>query len=553
MKLEKKVGFFDIETFRGFTSQIAVIGLKMLDEEYRYFLSAKQFYDYLTRQNYISVLYGFNSGKFDVPVLMQSLEKDGVYFYPHHFSFSGSRLISVMFGKKIMFKDLLGIFANLRDKHGKRGLNVLAKDFIGEEKLDFDSKNIGEITPELIEYNKQDVLILEKIYKKLRELYDNPFPSTAGRMAFEIYQNNFKPNIKSLAYKRGIKAIYRGGRTEIFKFCGNDIRLYDVNSLYPFVMLNFSYPVGRMYNEKNINKEGYSYAVIKAPYNYIPYLSFYYNNKLIFPWGTFAGYYTNFELRQAKKHGYEVEIIDGWVCDETENLFEDYVKKFYQMRIEAKKNNNKTLDTFAKILLNSLYGKFGQNPIRANYTVKLVDNVKEGEMIIMLFGENKKYAVVRSMNFNHSIYYDYVIAGYITAYGRDILYNYIKKANEKNVFYVDTDSLLTFADLENYVGSELGLLKNEGDFEEYKALLPKVYFLRKGDKKIIKAKGFTEVNDISKHLSEKRNVVFGLREAMRRFSNFFMTGEKEKRIQNDYDKRIKVDEIETEPIKVEIL
>ncbi len=327
-----------------------------------------------------------------------------------------------------------------------------------------------------------------------------------------------------------------------------------MNSLYPYVMLNFSFPVGKLYNEKNLNKEGFSYAIVEVPYMYIPYLATKWNGKLIFPFGSFTGFYTNFELREAVKRGYKVNLVDGWVCDETESIFENYVKSFYNLRLEAKKSNNKPLDIFAKLMLNSLYGKFGQNPFRQNYLCKRLENVREGEEVVFVFGGEIKYAIVRKEVFCNQIYFDYVIASYITAYGRHVLYSYIEKVKENELFYTDTDSLFSSGDLDNYIGSDIGLLKKEYEDVEYKAFLPKVYILKTKDKTIVKAKGFKNVcsEKLNMGFSQKLFNVFGLRESIRRFSSFFTTGEKEKKIISSYDKRVVLPDFDTKPIELRL-
>lgn len=547
------VGFFDIETYGGLTSDIALIGLKFLDGEYKYFRTAKEFFYYLEKIKEYKILYGFNSGKFDVPVIFDNLYRVGVDFKPRKMFFSGSRLVSATMGKNTILKDILGVFASIRlkDERGRMGLNALAKEFLGIEKEDYNSENIQKVDEELIKYNKRDVEIVEGLFKKVYEL-SGVLPSTSGKMAISIYEKKFRPDIKQIANRRGIKQFYRGGRSEVFKFEGKNVRLYDVNSMYPYVMVKYPYPIGPVFQEININKEGYSFAIIKAPYNYVPYLPYKAGSKLIFPYGSFSGYYTNFELREAKKRGIEFEVIDGYVCDETEYIFADYVKCFYDLRKKAKEEKNKVLDSYAKLMLNSLYGKFGQSPFIQDLKIKKIENLSRDDVASMVFGNKQKYAIVKKLTFNPFVYYDYIIAGYITAYGRHVLYEYLEKLKPEELFYVDTDGIVSSGDLDNYVGKDLGELKIEGEYEEYHGLLPKVYMLVNKDKTIVKAKGFKNLTpeDILRgKASEKKNSVFGLKEALNRFKSFFIVAEKTRELKSAFEKRV-INGNDTEPIKI---
>ena len=43
-------------------------------------------------------------------------------------------------------------------------------------------------------------------------------------------------------------------------------------------------------------------------------------------------------------------------------IFSNYVETIYDLRLEAKNNQDKAKDVVCKLLLNSLYGKFGMSP-----------------------------------------------------------------------------------------------------------------------------------------------------------------------------------------------
>lgn len=69
-----------------------------------------------------------------------------------------------------------------------------------------------------------------------------------------------------------------------------------------------------------------------------------------------------------------LEVIEG-VLFERGNIFKKYVETLYKLRKSFKKEDPKNL--ICKLLLNSLYGKFGMNPHLHDWTLydKTLDNV----------------------------------------------------------------------------------------------------------------------------------------------------------------------------------
>ena len=55
-------------------------------------------------------------------------------------------------------------------------------------------------------------------------------------------------------------------------------------------------------------------------------------------------------------YGYKFEVINGYIF-QSGDLFSSYVNKMYILRKEYKKSH--PMNLIAKLLMNSLYGKFG--------------------------------------------------------------------------------------------------------------------------------------------------------------------------------------------------
>ena len=72
--------------------------------------------------------------------------------------------------------------------------------------------------------------------------------------------------------------------------------------------------------------------------------------------GTWAGWITSYEYDKAIDLGYKIEILKGYSFAR-KIIFKEYVDKLYQLRLEYTKDN--PMNLIAKLLMNSLYGKFG--------------------------------------------------------------------------------------------------------------------------------------------------------------------------------------------------
>lgn len=64
------------------------------------------------------------------------------------------------------------------------------------------------------------------------------------------------------------------------------------------------------------------------------------------------------EMYNAEKYGYKFNIIWGYVF-EKDNIFKNYVDFLYAIRSNYPKTD--PMNFITKILMNSLYGRFGMN------------------------------------------------------------------------------------------------------------------------------------------------------------------------------------------------
>jgi hypothetical protein len=67
------------------------------------------------------------------------------------------------------------------------------------------------------------------------------------------------------------------------------------------------------------------------------------------------------------KYGYEFEIKEGYLFDKGYNVFSDFVDYFYNIKKNTLKSDPKYL--ISKLILNSLYGRFGMSPFMLTHLV----------------------------------------------------------------------------------------------------------------------------------------------------------------------------------------
>ena len=291
-----------------------------------------------------------------------------------------------------------------------------------------------------------------------------------------------------------LRKSYKGGFTYLNdkwkdKDTGVGITL-DVNSLYPSVMLK-PLPFGdpKHYKGKYIEDKMYPLYIqkitccFKVKENMIPTIqiknSYYFNaNEYIKDSNGVIEtlVLTSIDLKLFLEHYdvFELEYIEGWKFKSISGIFDDYINKWTQRKIQAGKEGNKGQRQLAKLMLNSLYGKYARSQDVQEKYPYLADN---GIIKYELSEKTKKDGLYLP------------VACFITAYARDktirtsqAITDYsIKKYGEDKYIYSDTDSISTtlsidevkqFCDIDDF---ELGKWAHENTFENAKFIRQKTY------------------------------------------------------------------------------
>jgi len=285
---------------------------------------------------------------------------------------------------------------------------------------------------------------------------------------------------------------YYGGRTETFKRgLVRNLNYYDINSLYPSVMLEEEYPdpnSGRVTHKDTkeyIRKyPGMSKVDIISPERQHPYLPFRRPDKLVFPTGSFTGWYTHFELVKALSYGYEItKVHKTHYYKKKCKPFKEFVQTLYDLRLKYKAENS-SMELVVKLLMNSLYGKFGQKFFdRDNWTPEGTINIYDLKKCTKI--ERVKNFMCIKQTTDPSSFCIPIWATYVTAYARDRLYNYISQTDP---FYCDTDSIICEGELPT--SKVIGKMKLEMKIKKGYIVKPKMYALITDQKdEYVKAKG----------------------------------------------------------------
>ena len=559
----------------------------------RTFTTWEQFYSILAEPAFIpdkSIFYSHNGGKYDNKYILSTFKKFGCEI-SNLININGSVVFTVSVGgKRFYFRDSFLLMP--------RSLNDLCKSFgVKQAKKSFDMESwISSgcpITPQLKEYLHYDCLALAELLDKFQAEIGVPkltIASTAFEILLDTEYNGQKlktllHNWTTIEQERFIRRAYKGGRVEVFNQHGQDVYKYDVNSLYPFCMHQFEYPYGNIIQSTDPNQiqqmilKGFLGVVrcsINCPDMNIPYLAKRHDNKLIFPVGSWEDTITSYEYLKATELGYTITIHEGILYQQKGKVFKEYVEKYYHIKQTAKGAKRE----IAKLLLNSAYGKFGQR--REVEEFLTFDEMLECQKPISDFIQMNEdlYSTKTERYRNRKI--NPVVAAFVTAYARDVLFECLKYAAEQGgeVFYCDTDSVFCNIPIPNEMvdPDRLGAWADELNgqvLQDCVFVSPKLYSIKNADgSHEVKAKGVPkdQANSIKHNsmLDLIGDCIWFMWTPKMVFEGERLTGFKEhwkctntdkhqyigkiktlKTITGDYNKRIIVDNGKTIPIRVD--
>jgi len=393
-KVEVRCYFWDIESWGLNPSRPAFIVVKPerpwtkgTPEEW-FFTTGEDMKDWLSTlpKKHRHVFYAHNGNAFDIYALFSARECADMKKVA-----SDSRVFSFVYRDNIQFRDSLHLLAAPLSAYGAKG--TTPAKFIQDSHPDFGRAD--SITKSDIDYCRLDVDILRDAMTTLLSLYrewtgvdDADLPLTCASMAYRVWCARSWPDEWLWTDKKGkergsatfsnpaneaARQAYYGGRVMVFPgFEGvrvENVMSYDRNSMFPAEMLAQSFPdanqvwpatptVGRVYRLKADGSPYWGHFVLEAGPDAQLFLPKMIDGKANYLQDQFDGFLMFPEVNYALEHGWTlVEVKELWRSRPL-RIFADYVSYFYDLRLQMKAAGDRR-QAFVKILLNSLYGKFG--------------------------------------------------------------------------------------------------------------------------------------------------------------------------------------------------
>ena len=421
-----------------------------VDEGFKYFFKTEDFVEFIKDRE--EIIYFHNGGKFDVHFLFDFIDEQSDVMIVN------GRIAKIKIGK-----------CEIRDSFMLLPVPLAAykKDTFDYDKMEKENRKAH--MAEVHTYLKADCVYLYEILSKNFDLYGQKISLASS--AFDYWHKKhstlkYKPKSPAGFFKM-YQPYYYGGRVECFKkgIVNEKFNVYDIRSAYPRAMLE-EHPYGTEYKvSTKLPDTGIETCLIKfrgRSYGALPYR----DKGLKFPHDENDRNYcvTGWELKAGLEAGtVKIRSIER-VTKFTQTInFREYVDFFY-----AEKEKHRTVKgaeyLLAKLYLNSLYGKFGQNSEdHKNYELiepKYIQSyIEEGYEYESLLGKLALVSCPIQEEKRH--YYNVVTAASITGFVRAYLYEQLRHAD--NLLYCDTDSIAC-SGFQGKIGDAIGDWENEGSF-----------------------------------------------------------------------------------------
>ncbi len=378
----------------------------------------------------------------------------------------------------IQVLDVMNYFAQSLESLGEQvGLAKGMLDASGDERisipLEWFKIPAEDLTPfqssRMWEYCRNDVTIIaDTMMKYLEFLVEHDlgnFQPTLASQAFSAFRHRFLDQDTAVWIHDRARICelerdaYHGGRTECL-FIGRVTSLLhkvDVNSLYPSVMLAERFPTKLLHDGESatINEiKGYlnkGYGIIaRVKLNTDRPAYAFVDERLTFPVDRFETALCTPEIRYALDHDH-VESFGEYAIYQMEPIFVEYVEHFYKLRLKYKAEGNGSYDLMTKLMMNSLYGKFGQRG-EVWESLGVNERAQDEGTITFRQGSDENGPVVKErVKMGHIQRLTEEpetqdsfpgIAAHVSAYARMLLWQAIEVAGTDHCYYMDTDSLV---------------------------------------------------------------------------------------------------------------
>lgn len=484
---KRKISVFDFETdpFDGTTNILPFVSGYYDGKDFKYWWGEDCNYELAVFLNdRYEICYAHNGGKFDFYYLLPWLERDLI-------TVINGRISQAALGKSLL-RDSFLLYPLALAKY--------KKDEINYEKM---KRNLREEhKDEIISYLRTDCISLYEIVTNFIERFGRQLTIATASMK-EFRKTLLPEDIERFTPERDslFRKYYYGGRCEALvkgKLKGEYVG-YDINSAYSRSMIE-QHPdpcSTEMIIQNTIPNTHVYFAEIKAiSYGCLPYRND--EKKLIFPRDNEVRTYyaTGYEIAAGlRTNTLDIKNINVVYVPEKTRSFNEYVSRFWEEKFLRKKENDILGEQFAKLMLNSPYGKLALNPrdYKKWYIADIgcdppeyEDQLYPWELVSAwpTFGID----IYNTPDPSLDGFYNVSTAASITGWVRAFLWETACQCD--SVVYFDTDYILC-KKFNGIIGNGLGEWKHEGNVNQGYIAGKKLYAFYSGIKK-----GDTAFSDI---------------------------------------------------------
>lgn len=480
--------------------------IELYTDEPMVYHSIEEFFNYLFSLNDNAIVYFHNlkfDGSFILPYLIkrkgftQAFDSQGKAIKDNHMPCKSLNYVISDMGQWYTIKVCTPHTKKIIEFRDSLKLMPMPLKAIGKgygtkhQKLDMEYTGFRfagcEITPEEMEYIKNDVYVLKEALEIMFEEGHNKltigsccmteYKHIIGRQEFSSnYPDCYEMPLDLITYGEAtvgdyIHNSYRGGWCYVVKGKECEVKYYgltaDVNSLYPSMMHSESgnyYPIGEPHfwvgdipKEALINHRYYFVKVRTRFYikkNYLPFIQikkspYYRPNEMLETSDVFYNncYWkyleddegnevpttveltltmTDWILMQEHYDLVDCEILSGCWFESRIGIFDEYIDKYKTIKIHAKGAKR----TIAKLFLNNLYGKMASSPDSSHKLCNVDDDIVIHFTTVKEMDKQAGYIPIGSA---------------ITSYARNFTIRAAQKnyygVNERGFIYADTDSI----------------------------------------------------------------------------------------------------------------
>lgn len=450
------------------------------------------FFKYLENKN--TVCY-FHNLKFDGEFILHYLLTHGYKYNNTH----NPKTFETLITDDGVFYSITVYFAKLNKRYKKVvfydslkklpfKVSVISKAFeLQDEKLEIDYKVYRSVNHQLTEEEKQYIvndcrIVAQALNIQMKQGLTKMTNASDAMNGYKtiITKKQFERlfPVLPVALDADIRRAYKGGYVYLNpKYKGKQIKngiTFDVNSLYPSVMyqclLPYGYPM--FFEGEYVQDETYPLFIVRLrcefeiKKNHLPTIQLKNNRAFIETEYLTSSNgeivemtLTNVDLALFLEHYdvYNLEYECGWKFKGGVGMFKEYIDYWSHI----KETSTGALRQLAKLMLNSLYGKFATNPNARKKIPVLVDDVVRYE----LDDPEEREPVYTAMGC------------FITAYAREKTIRTGQSVYDRYI-YSDTDSLHLTGDTIPTIDvhpTKLGCWKHEGTFVDSKFIRAKTY------------------------------------------------------------------------------